>query len=96
MLVAVVAFLPWAVRLLVRSVSGFEDISHGTPVEVTRGGNGSGPSMNYVPDRNTDYLCSTPNASGTPCPEGTFCNGVTQSCERKTVGGIANIVGYFS
>jgi hypothetical protein len=101
LLVAVVALLPWVVRILLRSVSGFEDVSHTPAPEITRGGNSSGAgagsmSLDYVPDRNTNYLCSTPNNSGIPCPEGEFCNGVTQQCEKKYIPSMSDIVGYFS
>ena len=43
------------------------------------------PQMSYVPDKNTDYLCRSPNESGVPCPEGSFCDGTQQACVRKTI-----------
>jgi hypothetical protein len=55
------------------------------------------PQMNYVPDKNTDYLCRSPNGSGVPCPEGTFCDGTQQTCVRKTIFDMpGDLLGYFS
>ena len=50
----------------------------------------------WRPDSNTDYLCRSPNESGSPCPEGTFCDGTTQSCIPMYVGGPVPSEGYFS
>jgi len=51
----------------------------------------------FVPDKNTNYLCRSPNNSGVPCPEGSFCDGPTQSCVRKTIFDMpSDLLGYFS
>jgi hypothetical protein len=50
----------------------------------------------WRPDPNTDYLCRSPNEDGTPCPEGTFCDGLDQTCKPVFVGGPVPGVGYFS
>jgi hypothetical protein len=51
----------------------------------------------WRPDPNTDYLCRSPNENGQPCPEGTFCDGTTQSCVPTFIGGsLSSISGYFS
>jgi hypothetical protein len=51
----------------------------------------------YVPDKNTDYLCRSPNESGVPCPEGSFCDGTQQACVRKTIFDMpGDLLGYFA
>lgn len=85
-LVAIVAFVPWLLRILIRTVSGFED----SVPQV------AASPVNYVPDQNTDYICRSPNSNGVPCPEGEFCDGTRQVCERKTVPSTESINGYFS
>jgi hypothetical protein len=95
LLVATIVLLPLAVRLLVRSVSGFENsMPAPPPPSAIRDENGM--NMEYVPDRNTNYICRSPNGSGTPCPEGEFCDGTTQSCQKLTVPSMEQISGYFS
>jgi hypothetical protein len=88
LLVVIVAVLPWGLRMLVRSVAGFEDASSQA---------GPAPSMNsgYVPDPNTNYICRSPNNSGTPCPEGEFCDGTTQACQRISAPATEQVVGYY-
>lgn len=53
-------------------------------------------TSNWHPDSNTNYMCRSPNDSGQPCPEGQFCDGVTQSCVPTSVGGPVPSTGYFS
>lgn len=93
LLVAAVALLPWAISLLVRSVSGFENEAAVPIPSVSNGGN---MDMRYVPDANTNYICRSPNGSGVPCPEGEFCDGTTQSCQRITAPSTEQISGYFA
>jgi hypothetical protein len=50
----------------------------------------------WRPDRNTDYLCRSPNEDGMPCPEGQFCDGSDQRCKPVYVGGAVPNMGYFS
>jgi hypothetical protein len=90
-LVVVVALLPMAVRLVLRSVSGFEDGAADAAVPSTANVPSMAGRKNYadvdeIPDPNTNYLCRSPNLSGEPCPEGTFCDGTAspQVCRRKT------------
>lgn len=93
LLVAIVALVPWILRTLIRTVSGFEDAPSVNSVpSVTTMGSG----MRYVPDRNTDYLCRSPNDNGVPCPEGEFCDGTTQSCQKKSVASTNMVTGYFA
>jgi hypothetical protein len=53
-------------------------------------------TTNWHPDSNTNYICRSPNDSGEPCPEGHFCDGVTQACIPTSVGGPVPSTGYFS
>jgi hypothetical protein len=52
----------------------------------------------WRPDPNTDYLCRSPNEDGTPCDEGYFCDGTTQSCVTIFAGGDPKkeLPGYYS
>jgi hypothetical protein len=95
LLVAAVALLPWAISLLVRSVAGFENASG--PVEAPAPAHMSDAmDMRYVPDANTNYICRSPNGSGMPCPEGEFCDGTTQSCQKISAPSTEQVTGYFS
>lgn len=97
LLVAIIAIVPWILRTLIRTVSGFEDSpSSGGPSMQVPSVSSMGSGMRYVPDRNTDYLCRSPNDNGVPCPEGEFCDGTTQSCQKKTVPSTSMITGYFA
>ena len=93
LLVAVVAFVPWVLRLLVRTVSGFEDAPIQAPQAAAMPASNQ---MNYVPDINTDYICRSPNNSGIPCPEGEFCDGTRQTCQKISAPATESVVGYFS
>jgi hypothetical protein len=90
-LVVVVALVPMAIRFVLRTVSGFEDGAANAAVPSTANVPSAAGRKNYadvdeMPDPNTNYLCRSPNLSGEPCPEGTFCDGTTspQVCRRKT------------
>jgi hypothetical protein len=106
LLVVAVVFLPMIVRYIGSiephfAVSGFQDMA---PIN---GGEDSGvanvPAIGsasklptWRPDRNTDYMCRSPNESGQPCPEGYFCDGTSQSCIPTYVGGPVPTTGYYS
>lgn len=88
----IVAFVPMILRWLNFSVAGFGDMEvEAVPQPAAM------RSSQYTPDANTSYLCRSPNDSGTPCPEGEFCDGTRQACEKKTVPSMMDqVVGYFS
>jgi len=88
-------------------VSGFRDYM--TPLDVVNDSADQGvtdiPAIgrssqlpSWRPDLNTNYLCRSPNESGTPCPEGQFCDGTTQACVPVYAGGNPNknYVGYYA
>lgn len=106
LLVISVAVLPWFVRLVASHeerfvISGFEDLKASAkaemrdqvPVASTMGRTADLPV--WRPDPNTDYVCRSPNG-GEPCPEGTFCDGSSQSCVRQYVGGEVPTEGYYA
>ena len=106
LLVVAVVVLPMIVRYIDRMephfvISGFQDLaqaqgeSYTGPVRVPAQASNSMASM-YHPDPNTNYMCGSPNGSGQSCPEGTFCDGLTQSCVPTFVGGDVPDTGYFS
>jgi hypothetical protein len=84
-LIVVVAFSTVLMRYLFRVTSGFTDLSGITSSNQTP-----------VQDPNTAYLCNSPNGSGVPCGEGEFCDGTSQRCVKKYVGGSVPDTGYFS
>lgn len=68
------------------SVSGFEDIA--VPAVA------ASASLPVI----KDYLCRSPNNNNIPCPEGTFCDGSRQVCEKRYIGAKdeESVVGYYS
>ena len=110
LLVVVVILLPMVVRYIARlethfAISGFQDMTGGmtTGPSSADGGVAGIPAIGSAsklptarPDPNTDYLCRSPNEDGTPCPEGYFCDGTTQSCIPTFVGGPVPSTGYYS
>ena len=84
-LIVVVAFSTVLMRYLFRVTSGFTDLSGITSSNQTP-----------VQDPNTAYLCNSPNGSGVPCGEGEFCDGTSQRCVKKYVGGSVPETGYFA
>jgi hypothetical protein len=84
-LIVVVAFSTVLLRYLFRVTSGFTDLSGITSSNQTP-----------VQDPNTAYLCNSPNGSGVPCGEGEFCDGTSQRCVKKYVGGSVPETGYFA
>jgi hypothetical protein len=108
LLVVAVVVLPMIVRYIDRMephfvISGFQDLaqaqaqneSSSGPVRVPAQASNSMASM-YHPDPNTNYMCGSPNGNGQSCPEGTFCDGPTQSCVPTFIGGAVPDIGYFS
>lgn len=101
LLILAVGVLPLIVRMIDRMephfiISGFQDAApvqqaHSEQVQVPAGAAASMASA-YHPDS----MCRSPNGSGQPCPEGTFCDGVTQSCVPTHVGGSVPDTGYFA
>ena len=111
LLVVVVILLPMVVRYIARlethfAISGFQDITDSqmlTGPSSADGGVAGIPAIGstsklptWRPDPNTDYLCRSPNEDGTPCAEGYFCDGTTQSCIPTFVGGPVPSTGYYS
>ena len=105
LLVVSVVLLPMIVQFVGRNephfvVSGFQDLaqsgaSGSGPVHVPAHAAGSMAKM-YHPDPNTNFMCGSPNGNGQSCPEGTFCDGLTQSCVPTFVGGAVPDTGYYS
>lgn len=93
LLVAAVVLLPMVVRYIDKMephfiISGFEDMQvENVPVVNAQ--------ESYNRDKNTTYLCNV-DASGKSCPEGTFCDGSTQSCVSNYIGGPVPATGYYS
>lgn len=108
LLVVAVVVLPMIVRYIDRMephfvISGFQDLAQAQvnnqvssgPVRVPAEASNSMANM-YHPDPNTNYMCGSPNGNGQSCPEGTFCDGLSQSCVPISVGGAVPDIGYFS
>jgi hypothetical protein len=84
-LIVVVAFSTVILRYLFRATSGFTDLAGITNSNQTP-----------VQDPNTAYLCNSPNGSGQPCGESEFCDGTSQRCVKKNIGGAVPDTGYFA
>jgi hypothetical protein len=87
-------------RFLNPIVSGFQDMAHAqakeTRDQVHAQASGRTAELPvWRPDPNTDYVCRSPNG-GPPCPEGTFCDGASQSCVPLAVGGDVPTEGYYA
>ncbi len=101
LLVVVVIVLPMVVRYIntltgahFGMMDGFEDLQvQYIPGEASRGAQGS---LNKYTDPNTNYICRSPNEGGTPCPEGSFCDGTDNTCKPVYVGGPVPSTGYYS
>jgi hypothetical protein len=109
LLVVAVILLPMVVRYINNielahfAISGFQDMTSNGDISSTDGGVSGVPAIGsasklptWRPDPNTNYLCRSPNEDGTPCPEGYFCDGTTQSCIPTYVGGPVPTTGYYS
>jgi len=102
LLVLAIVLLPMIVRYIDSrephfSLSGFQDIAQRYSAEVSAVPSiGSFNNSSWRPDKNTDYICRSPNDNGQPCQEGQFCDGTTQSCVPNYVGGSGEVVGYYS
>lgn len=109
-LIIAVVVLPIIVRYVDNMqphfVAGFQDLSQQAVPTVAEQMNeavsavpaaaASAQLPSWRPDQNTDYLCRSPNNGGQPCPEGTFCDGATQSCVSNYIGGAVPDTGYFA
>jgi hypothetical protein len=106
LLVVAVVLLPMIVRYIDRMephyvISGFQDLAQAQnevssgPVRVPTQPSNPMASVAY-PDPNTMYRCGSPNGNGQSCPEGTFCDGPTNSCVPLYVGGDVPDVGFFA
>ena len=108
-LVVAIVILPILVKYLNRmethySISGFQnqqaqqqDPQNKQPEGMQSPQIPSMPSaQTSVPDVNTEYLCRAPHGGSEPCPEGTFCDGLTQSCIPNYMGGAVPDQGYYA
>ena len=100
LLVVAVVVLPMIVRYIGRMephfvISGFQDLAqaHNESIRVPPQASQSMVSMTH-PELTT--MCGSPNGNGQSCPEGTFCDGASQSCIPIFVGGDVPDTGYYS
>lgn len=93
LLVLVVALLP--VLTALKITSGFQNV---VSDQASSSLQDSPPVTIEQLDPTRDYLCTSLRGSNIPCPEGTFCDGVRQVCEKRcaTNGSIDNIIGFYS
>ena len=89
-LILAVVLLPMIVRYIGMneqpffSISGFADLPTANAELFTVPQIAATAGLpTWRPDKNTNYLCSSPNESGTPCEEGWFCDGTTQRCVKQ-------------
>jgi len=107
LLVLIIAVLPLFIRFVTAIephfiISGFQDInaaSADSNEDRVQSAGSMGETAKlpvWRPDPNTDYLCRSPSGSDQPCPEGTFCDGPTQSCVSIYIGGSVPTEGYYA
>ena len=111
LLVIAIVILPILVRYLTRmethySISGFQNAQAQQAQQAQQSQQAqhtqqvptisSAMSQTYVPDANTDYMCRAPHGGSEPCPEGTFCDGLTQACIPNYIGGSVPDTGYYA
>lgn len=104
LLIVSVIVLPMIVRYINRIephfvISGFQDLQNAAEAvasdavqNIPSVSGMSAPS--YHPDKNTNYMCRSVN--GQPCPEGTRCDGITNSCIPLMPKGSNDVVGYYA
>jgi hypothetical protein len=97
LLVVCVALLPMLVRYIDTidvhyNISGFENSIPQVSTDSTM----RGKNVTIERDSNTNYMCNSPNGNGESCPEGTFCDGTTQSCVSIYPRGGGEVVGYYA
>ena len=104
-LILAVVLLPMIVRYIGMneqpffSISGFEDCTPSANPQLYKVPEIAATAglPTWRPDPNTNYLCRSPNESGTPCEEGWFCDGTTQRCVKQFPESNINLShGYFS
>jgi len=88
LLILAVVLLPMIVRYISKNepyyaISGFENMPASNVMYKVPAVAASAELPSWVPDPNTNYLCRSPNESGTPCEEGWFCDGTTQRCVKQ-------------
>ena len=100
LLVVAVVVLPMIVRYIDRMephyvISGFQDLAqaHNDSIRVPPQ---ASQSMVNSSHSNPANMCGSPNGNGQSCPEGTFCDGASQSCVPIFVGGAVPDIGYYS
>lgn len=96
-LIVVIVLSTVGMRYIMRAISGFEDVT--VPSTLPPSGSGLASDQTPSPDRNTAYLCRSPNGSGQPCPDNMFCDGTKQQCVPKALFMTDNshpLPGYFS
>jgi Tfp pilus assembly protein PilV len=98
-LIIVVALSTVIMRSIMNSMSGFEDAPAAqsmAALTTTSGYDGQVPtSMNGM----VSPRCRSPNGSGQPCDDATFCDGASQSCVKKAMFGSSDlngVDGYYS
>ena len=98
-LIVVVALSTVIMRSIMRSINGFEDAPAAQSMAALTTSSGydgqTPPSMNGM----VSPLCRSPNGSGQPCDDATFCDGSSQTCIKKAMFGSSDlngVDGYYS
>ena len=105
-LIVAVVILPILVRYINRwEVAGFQNMSQDAASHPSQASVDMENAVTAVPSGMgasgqlaavTGPLCRSPNNGDQPCPEGTFCDGVTQTCISNFVGGAVPDSGYYA
>ena len=98
-LIVVVGLSTVIMRSIMNSLNGFEDAPAAQSMAALTTSSGYDgqvpPSMNGM----VSPRCRSPNGSGQPCDDATFCDGASQSCVKKAMFGnsdLNGVDGYYS
>ena len=98
-LIIVVALSTVIMRSIMGSMSGFEDTPAAQSLAALNSSTGYDGQIPASMNGMVSPRCRSPNGSGQPCDEATFCDGASQSCVKKAMFGnsdLNGVDGYYS
>ena len=98
-LIIVVALSTVIMRSIMGSMSGFEDTPAAQSLAALNNSSGYDGQVPASMNGMVSPRCRSPNGSGQPCDEATFCDGASQSCVKKAMFGSSDlngVDGYYS
>lgn len=104
LLIAIIALIPMLIKTNSDSIAGFQnmvmtasDPSENTAIITEHMQTFAENTNSDQLDPTRDYVCRSLRGSNTPCPEGTFCDGTRQVCEKRYIDqSNEEVTGYYS